>query len=738
MSNTEKDKLKTSDIKTDEDKNVEQIYEFNPIEKEKIESKTDIKNDLMENDEIEENYEVRDPILKILMKILRSPNQKESIISFNNYLEKNNYKILFDILIFIINSFGFMLYEKSLVGCTKSENDCLSIDIIDFFLPLIPYVVYASFISGITLSFSLYGYISPMHIVYICAKYSYYYLEDHNISLMHHGYYNLMFFIILCLIILFIFSLIQFGNKYAKKGFEFTVMVVSVTVILITIFLSESYHSKSNCDQWEWGLNNTNVNKEIQNSSCNILIPQFCFMYRYSGYLDLNLFKEFKCTNNFNYKSARNNLLEFLNKNTFQNTTRFGFSNFGDVNMNKLKDSNDFNARYLSKIIDMDDKSKVSKLTEDQYPEIIVEFKGKNYANSKVILNVTYKEKLSKERKKLEKNKPVLYENVLFIFLDAVSRVHFQRKLPKTAKFFEKFMKYSKRAKYKSYQFLKYHSMGLNARSTYHNMFYSHNQANKKSPEINLIKYYKEYGYITGRIFNRCSKEIYQITNKNINGVSLENFDHENLGIFCDPNYYNRNKPNTIFRGEFSSLRRCLYGKEVHNYVLEYGKKFWNVYKDNRKFLLLGFIEGNEGTGEVIKYIDNDLSKFLYDFYKKKYLENTAVFLVSDHGLNYNGYYQKINAIDYLNERFLPSFNLLLHGYNFNEKYLVDNQYVLMTCLDIHNTLLYFITRNNKDSRYHNKGRILFNYINPSERSCQYYGWDINNCKCPASLDLID
>ena len=55
MSNTEKDKLKTSDIKTDEDKNVEQIYEFNPIEKEKIESKTDIKNDLMENDEIEEN-----------------------------------------------------------------------------------------------------------------------------------------------------------------------------------------------------------------------------------------------------------------------------------------------------------------------------------------------------------------------------------------------------------------------------------------------------------------------------------------------------------------------------------------------------------------------------------------------------------------------------------------------------------------------------------------------------------
>ena len=114
MSNPEKDTLKTTNIKTDEDKNLEKIYEFNPEEKEKTEIKTDIKKDLIEKDEIEENYEVRDPILRILMKILKTPNQAEAIISVNNYLEKNNYKILFDIIIFVINVIGFILYEKSL------------------------------------------------------------------------------------------------------------------------------------------------------------------------------------------------------------------------------------------------------------------------------------------------------------------------------------------------------------------------------------------------------------------------------------------------------------------------------------------------------------------------------------------------------------------------------------------------------------------------------------------------
>ena len=60
-----------------------------------------------------------------------------------------------------------------------------------------------------------------------------------------------------------------------------------------------------------------------------------------------------------------------------------------------------------------------------------------------------------------------------------------------------------------------------------------------------------------------------------------------------------------------------------------------------------------------------------------------------------------------------------------------------MTCLDIHDTLLYFITNSTTDSRSHYQGKVLLDYINPAERSCQYYKWNSNFCKCPVSLDII-
>ena len=71
--------------------------------------------------------------------------------------------------------------------------------------------------------------------------------------------------------------------------------------------------------------------------------------------------------------------------------------------------------------------------------------------------------------------------------------------------------------------------------------------------------------------------------------------------MWCNPNYYDRENPYPINKGEFSVLRRCLYGKEVSDYVFEYSKDYWEKYKNNRKFAKLSFIEGHEITGEAIK-----------------------------------------------------------------------------------------------------------------------------------------
>ena len=68
--------------------------------------------------------------------------------------------------------------------------------------------------------------------------------------------------------------------------------------------------------------------------------------------------------------------------------------------------------------------------------------------------------------------------------------------------------------------------------------------------------------------------------------------------MFCDPNYHDREDPFPINKGEDFVLRRCLYEKEVHEYVFEYAKDFWEKYNNSKKFVRISFIEGHEPTGK--------------------------------------------------------------------------------------------------------------------------------------------
>ena len=152
--------------------------------------------------------------------------------------------------------------------------------------------------------------------------------------------------------------------------------------------------------------------------------------------------------------------------------------------------------------------------------------------------------------------------------------------------------------------------------------------------------------------------------NNCLNNVEFSDFDHENVAMFCDANYYNRDNPYPLLQGGFAAIRRCLYGKDTFEYVLEYGKKFWETYKDNKKFLRLGFIDAHERTQEVVKYLDEPLYLFLNDLFKKKLLENAVIFFVSDHGNGMYGYYRDIQADDFLFERTIAFWFMILEGYN--------------------------------------------------------------------------
>jgi hypothetical protein len=82
-----------------------------------------------------------------------------------------------------------------------------------------------------------------------------------------------------------------------------------------------------------------------------------------------------------------------------------------------------------------------------------------------------------------------------------------------------------------------------------------------------------------------------------------------------------------------------MYGKYVHSYVFDYMQQFWNNYAGIPRFGLAMFNEGHEGTGDVIGIVDDDLHEFLSEGYSSGSFDNTAVFLLADHGLHMGVFY---------------------------------------------------------------------------------------------------
>ena len=81
----------------------------------------------------------------------------------------------------------------------------------------------------------------------------------------------------------------------------------------------------------------------------------------------------------------------------------------------------------INNLIDMDDIETVNKLKKNLKPEIILDFNKNPYGEMKIKIN--YRERLSQKRLSLEKNKD--NNNIIFIYMDNLSRLHFYRQYKK-------------------------------------------------------------------------------------------------------------------------------------------------------------------------------------------------------------------------------------------------------------------------------------------------------------------
>ena len=656
------------------------------------------------------------------------------------YFTKRKIFFLFtEFISLIILLYGRYLYIKSLLGCNGDEYQCIVMNI-TFIFDDINYCLKSIFFFWIFLFIFHLNLCSKYLLILFFLIIAELFFKDTGESFLHHGIFNflaLSIFLILGEILILLFILII--NIKNKKFLFFQIINIS----LLYIFFYTKNKDKYFCKNWDRGLNNSFISNNKTLYPCFISIPKNkCFIDIISPLLDITKMLNIKCENR---KEKEKYLLKSSSNLKLNKTIKkIGFP-ITIMNKEEIKGASPLYGEKLYKnimenLINLDEKNATYNQEEIKQPEIIVDFSENPYGElkQKIIFNKT----LSKNR--LISSGKTTSNNILFLFFDNLSRVHFYRQYKKTSNFIKKFLSFkgfstenNSNQIYHGFEFLKYHkfrgSTLFNAIPMFTGVYFD-----KSNKMISIVKDMKKLGYITCNIQDVCQKELFGIGY--INNYSYIEFDHEYLAPSCDPNIYKIGYG--LFSGENGILRKCLYGKESIEHSFDYGKQFWNIYKDNKKFLRIVNTYAHEYFGEKSKYADNALYNFLLNLYNTDQLHNTTVFLVGDHGNLLMGAYEIFQPNDFEIEKFFPIFIIItpdIKNVSFNEQYseILKNQQILITPFDVYFTLREIIYGNKYKEllikEQINNGESLFKHINSMERTCNKYK-QMKQCFCKEKI----
>ena len=661
--------------------------------------------------------------------------------------------IIKELILFILIILSIYKYIKSLKTTEQEEKD-FDMDP-SFFMQLIYYCFASAFYTNVALFLIEFKICKIYQLAIIVVAYTFFFIAYRGENLDGHGTYNTIFFLI-CIFLghIVIFIIFCFKLIYQRKKIV-AISIITILLILFLIIYLTSIEDKVKCKNWEYGLNNTKLNNDKTKYPCSMVIPNHsCYLNFLGPFFDFS--KSISCKNR---KSDEKNKLKSVSTSNYINeeTKRIGFpitTHRYNFNLNKQKSAHNLYKEIMKNLVNMDNKEQLKELGPKEKPEIVLDYNKNEFGE--IEININYDEKLSKERKELEKNSTnPLYENIIFIFLDAISRSHFLRVFKKSSEFIGKFFKYEginnekdKNQKYHGFQFFKYHSLREFTLGNGMPMFYGKPYYWKKADSINGE--IKDKGYVTCSVNGICDKEIFYF-DWQLNDTMERNFvefDHEMFALNCDPNIYDVENPHSIGLGESSVFRRCLYGKENVEYLFEYGIKFLEAYKNNRKFLRFSIPNGHELSGQVSKYVDEPLYEFLNYIFVNDLLKNTTLIISADHGLNILVLYKLFQSQDQEIEVHNPLLFFIISdkkGKNYEEQYenIYKNQQNFITTYDVYHSLKHIIYGNDIpitieniekegkifDSNTDFLGTSLFNYINQSERYCANY-IDIYDCIC--------
>ena len=663
--------------------------------------------------------------------------KKFFVLCFHKYCRKD------DLIMTIIVIFSVIFYILGLAKCDADPSECtIKRGMIFYFMigtcSAISAVLYSTFIT-----LSIYRRKYLLNYIYSVPIYIYYMVTDTGTNTVHHGFYNAFgwWVISLAFIPIVLFFLI-IRNLYKKKKYRIILLIFGIISIISIVY---NYYPGFTCDYWDLGLNNTHIYNNKSLYPCKIMHPgkNKCYLKLFDGFFDMSKIFRPSCSAGKIIDKEKNIFINSLSQDFIgvSKLNHFGYpiTTFTDkYSMYNAKALKDYQDLITHNIIKMDVFNQ-QNYPNEPYPEVEVFFDEKGHGHVKI--NVTRNETLSKERKKIAENKHSLYKNVLIVYVDALSRNIFQRKLHKLSKYIEPFMLYNlneTEKEFTTFQFMKYNTLKGLTIPNIKAMFYGIGLDESKG--INLVKYFKEQGFVTGHTGTTCGKEIFSI-NALLQSQELDfdGWDHENIALYCDRNFFDPEY--SLTKGVASILKRCLYGKSAFEYMIDYTKQFWDLYPDNKKFFRVHFNEGHEGTMELVNYLADPLFEFVKYFFDNKLLEDTFMFIVSDHGNHMVGPWAVIRPNDYLIESTLATLFFVIpnNGKLYNNslyELIHENQQIFITPYDIHDTLIHLAygTDTPDPLAYSKHGSSLLVELNKKERYCESKELNLkiskSDCKC--------
>jgi len=299
-----------------------------------------------------------------------------------------------------------------------------------------------------------------------------------------HGFYNAFGFIgviiIFVPILLFIFIIV---NLIKEKNYKLLLLIAVIIILLIIIYNNLPGFS---CEFWSLGLNNTRIENDKTKYPCEILHPgkNKCYLKKMDGFFDFSKIFRPSCSAEKILNKEKEIFLKSLSNRFFgvSKLNHFGYpittvpNKYSMYNVKVLKEYQDLITHNIIKMDVFNEKN----YPNEPYPEVELFFDEQNYGHIK--MNIIFNETLSKERNEIAKTKKTLYDNVLIIYIDAISRNQFKRKLGKLANLIEPYMKYEKnyeKKKFSAFQFMKYNTVKGLTLPNIKAMFYEFNLKKK-------------------------------------------------------------------------------------------------------------------------------------------------------------------------------------------------------------------------------------------------------------------